>query len=436
MALIFWTPLLCPKRLAIKIARIANSENRLIDLPDFFGGDFKSNSDIDGIISDLREAHIFNNSEQQENMDIDALHEKHNPVGVNKVRYLSLIMSEECNFRCRYCIHFANSKHQYNPAKFMTEEIAKSSIDQYIETTKRNNLEHAYINFGGGEPLLNWKIIQSLLPYIAALRKQCGFPVNISINTNMSLMTREIAQALAEYDVSVAASLDGFKNGNDSVRLSKDLSGTYGQIMDGFRAMESVGKSLNGFAMTVTEKNFSDIKNELVDWAASMHMTEIRIDIDVVGMVNVPVHIIIQRLSGIRKYAKLKGSLVIGFWSRPAENLGLIPESNDIGFCGGERGHSLCVAPSGQVFPCGYSNYELTTFDKICKIHEQPKYIALLDNRRLSKHKECNGCSIVGFCRGDCMITREANDTMKKSLRMCELYRAMTYEILRESSCS
>ncbi len=33
------------------------------------------------------------------------------------------------------------------------------------------------------------------------------------------------------------------------------------------------------------------------------------------------------------------------------------------------------------------------------------------------------------------MITREANDTTEKPLRMCELYRAMTYEIIRESTC-
>lgn len=432
---IFGRPMLCSKQLSKRLLRIANSESRFIDLCEFFGSDFGIDENIEEIISDLREAHIINATEEQENEDLRELYDIHNPTGANKVRYLSLIMSEECNFRCKYCIHFANSKHQYNPTKFMTEEMAKKSIDQYLEIIKNNNLESAYINFGGGEPLLNWKVIQRLLNYIEERREQYSFPINLGINTNMSLMTREIAQSLVDHKVFVAASLDGFKDGNDSVRLTKNLNGTFERIINGFHIMESVGSPLDGFAMTVTEENFTDVTNELVDWAESMRMSELRIDIDVVGMVRIPVETIVQRLSGVRKYAQTKGISVIGFWSRPAENLGLIPESDDIGFCGGERGNSLCVAPSGQVFPCGYSNYELTTFDKISKIHKQPNYAALLANRQLTKHEECAGCPIIGFCRGGCMITKEANNTTEKPLRMCDLYRAMTYEIIRESAC-
>lgn len=138
------------------------------------------------------------------------------------------------------------------------------------------------------------------------------------------------------------------------------------------------------------------------------------------------------RLTRVRKYAKEKGISVIGFWSRPAENLGLFPEKEDIGFCGGERGNSLCVAPSGQVFPCGYSNYQLGNYNDIPTIYNNDAYAKLLENRNLKNQPEkCKECSIFGFCRGGCLITKEANqNSTEKQTAMCELYVEMTKAII------
>ena len=381
----------------------------------------------------LKEAHIIITSKKQEKQDIDNLFLTHNKPERSKVKYLSLIMSEECPFRCTYCIHFANSKHYYNSEKMMSEEIAKRSIDEYFRAIVQNHESEAYINFGGGEPLLNYRTIEKLLPYINEYREKLGIPVKIGINTNLALLTKEMAANLIKYDVEIAASLDGTRQGNDKVRLTKSLTGTYDQIVKGFDILEELGRPLNGFAMTVTEANFDDIDVPIIDWAASRNMEEVRIDIDIVGMVNIPTDKIVERLTKVRAYAKSKGISVIGFWSRPAENLGLIPEQDDIGFCGGERGNSVCVAPSGQVFPCGYSNFQIGNYDDISRIEQQQAYRRLLGRRNLSNLEDCKKCSILGFCRGGCLITNEANDTSEKHSSMCELYVEMTKAIIRES---
>lgn len=365
------------------------------------------------------------------------LHREYDLSSGNKIKYLSLIMSEECNFRCKYCIHFANAEHQHNPTKMMSLDVAQRSIDSYLDMMDACGREQAYINFGGGEPLLNWRTIESLLPYIRERSQKWGIPVKMGINTNMSLMTEDIAKTLIEYGVEIAASLDGTQAGNDAVRLTKSLEGTHAQIMHGFGIMRNLGHPLDGFAMTVTEDNFYDVDTHLVDWAASLGMIEIRIDIDVVGAVNLPIDEIVAKLMKVRRYARTKGISVIGFWSRPAENMGRIPEEEDIGFCGAERGNSICVAPSGQVFPCGYSNYELGNYKEILNIFWKEPMQDLREHRRIS-HLVSHGCSsscpILGFCRGGCMITREAaGGNTDKVSRMCELYRKMTYGILRES---
>lgn len=381
----------------------------------------------------LKEAHIIVTSKAQEKKDIHNLFLAHNKLDQNKVKYLSLIMSEECPFRCTYCIHFANSKHYYNPEKMMSEEIAKRSIDEYFKIIEKNRAKEAYINFGGGEPLLNYKTIEKLLPYIDAYRKRLNIPVKIGINTNLALLTKEMARTFIKYDVMIAASLDGTKYGNDRVRLTKNLTGTYDLILRGFNILEELGRPLKSFAMTVTEANFADVDTPIIDWAKSKNMEEVRIDIDIVGMVDVPISEIAERLKMVRAYAKTKGISVIGFWSRPAENLGLIPERDDIGFCGGERGNSVCVAPSGQVFPCGYSNYQMGNYNDISHIEKQESYQKLLNRRDLKNLEDCQECPILGFCRGGCLITKEANETTEKQSSMCQLYVAMTKAIIAES---
>ena len=417
---------------------------RVMQLPDQLAdflketGDFNSHDFEEEFGEDalkiLSNAHILIDSTEQEQADIDSLFAKHNPKHKSKVKALSLIMSEECPFRCVYCIHFANSKHYYNQEKMMSLEVAKASIDSYLGLMIKNGETDFYINFGGGEPLLNYRTIAEILPYIKECESLYDIKIKLGINTNLSLLTREMAETFIRYNVEIATSLDGTKSGNNKVRLTKDLSGTYDSIMRGFNILKELGHPLDGFAMTVTEANLSDVDTEIIDWADSLGMKEVRIDIDVVGIVNSSMQKIIDKLTRVRKYAMEKGISVIGFWSRPAENLGLIPEEEDIGFCGGERGNSLCVAPSGQVFPCGYSNYQLGNYQDIPTIYENSAYVELLDNRNLNiQPDKCKKCPIFGFCRGGCLITKEANQgSTEKQSAMCELYVGMTEAIIRQ----
>lgn len=427
---IFGRPMLVPNFIVTELKKDS------FDPAESYGPEWYKNEVVDELISGLYEAHILIENYSSERNDIIKLHYQHdcgsNYSTINKVKYLSLIMSEECPFRCKYCIHFANSKHYYNPEKMMSLEVAKSSIDSYLKIAKENGLDEAYINFGGGEPLLNWGKIEELLPFINEKSGELNIPINLGINTNLALLTEDIAKKLIEYEVEVAASLDGTKPSNDAVRLTKDLTGTYDQIMRGFKIFEELGHPLDGFAMTVNDDNYPYLDNSVIDLASSLNMSEVRIDIDVVGMVDTPVEDIIDKLITVRQYAKNKGISVIGFWSRPAENLSLIPEQEDIGFCGAERGNSLCVAPSGQVFPCGYSNYELCNYKEISNISNTNNYLLLLSKRDRRYSDSCTGCPIEGFCRGGCLITKEANDSPEKFHRMCELYLGMTYVILRE----
>ncbi len=87
------------------------------------------------------------------------------------INYLELIMSEACNFRCTYCIHFnnlGNSDRINSPKKFMRFEMAKETVDRYLAILRRHGKRIAEVNFGGGEPLMAWPVIKQVLEYCHA----------------------------------------------------------------------------------------------------------------------------------------------------------------------------------------------------------------------------------------------------------------------------
>ena len=353
------------------------------------------------------------------------------------IDYLELIMSEACNFRCTYCIHFNNletSDRINNPKKFMRFDTAKETVDRYLEILRGHGKHVAEINFGGGEPLLAWPVIRQVLEYCSATYGS-EFKFRFSINTNASLITPAIVTTLKEHRVEIASSLDGLREGNDRVRLTKSGGGTFSQIMRGFEALEQAGYPLDGIAMTVTEKNFHELDESIIDWAATRGMKHVRIDIDVVNMVEIPIEDVVAKLMRIRRYAAAQDVDVPGFWSRPAENLNDSTLESRVAFCGAVRGNSMCIGPSGNIYGCGYSTTQLGDLAEIQSFHAQgTAYHHFVRDHLTGVMEMCKGCIIEGQCGGGCNITQEFARATKntKIERMCDFYRRMTQEILRE----
>lgn len=353
------------------------------------------------------------------------------------IDYLELIMSEACNFRCTYCIHFNNletSDRINNPKKFMRFDTAKEIVDRYIGILRKHGKHIAEVNFGGGEPLLAWPVIKQVLEYCRNTYGQ-ELEFRFSTNTNASLITPEIASTLKEYHVEIASSLDGLQEGNDKVRLTKSGKGTFSQIVNGFEALSQAGYPLNSFAVTVTEKNFHQLDESVIDWAIARKMKEVRIDIDVVDMVEISVEEVVAKLMRIRRYAAERDIDVPGFWSRPAENLNESTLEDRVAFCGAVRGNSMCVSPSGNIYGCGYSTTQLGSLAQIESFHAPgTNYHRFVRDHLTGVMEMCRGCMIEGQCGGGCNITQEFARATKtaKIERMCDFYRRMTQEILRE----
>ena len=353
------------------------------------------------------------------------------------INYLELIMSEVCNFRCSYCVHFNNlemSNRIKNSTRFMNFKVAKQTIDGYLKILRKHKKNIAEINFGGGEPLLAWKVIERVLEYCQSNYSK-KFDFHFSINTNASLITPKIAEKLKEYRVEIASSLDGLREGNNMVRFTKSGGGTFEAVTQGFDNLAKQGYPIEGIAVTVNDQNFPFIDEKIIDWANERGMKEVRIDIDIIGMIQTSVENIIAKLMRLRQYAKDFNIEIAGFWSRPAENLNDSTLDSHVAFCGMVRGNSICVNPSGKIYGCGYSATQLGSLHQIDSFYTaDSQYAHLVSDHLTGSMEMCKGCIIEGQCGGGCEITHEFSraNNKEKIERMCDFYRQMTCELLTE----
>lgn len=156
----------------------------------------------------------------------------------NGYRQLILSITEECNFRCNYCVYdddyVFNRNHSSN---YMTFKTAKKAVDMYISLfnqCKQYDISRELsISFYGGEPLLNFKLIQQIVDYID--RNSNKFKVNYSITTNGSLLSSEISDWLIEHDFLICISLDGDSYEHNRKRKFKNNKNSFHIVMNNIK---------------------------------------------------------------------------------------------------------------------------------------------------------------------------------------------------------
>lgn len=132
--------------------------------------------------------------------------------GISK---LTLQVTQDCNFSCRYCLFTKNNniKRTHNKIN-MSWDTAKKSIDFLWDHCK--DAPEVSIAFYGGEPLINYSLIKDIIDY--STRKFEIKNVKFNLTTNGSLLTDEMVDYLAKYNVALTISLDGPKEIQDRHR--------------------------------------------------------------------------------------------------------------------------------------------------------------------------------------------------------------------------
>jgi len=148
----------------------------------------------------------------------------------NIVKAMCLHITHDCNLACKYC--FAEEGKYHGERAIMSEEVGKKALDFLVANSgMRRNLE---VDFFGGEPLLNWKTIKSLVEYGRELEKTHNKKFRFTLTTNGVLLNDEIIEYANKEMGNIVLSVDGRKAVHDRMRPFRNGSGSYDLIMPKF----------------------------------------------------------------------------------------------------------------------------------------------------------------------------------------------------------
>jgi uncharacterized protein len=127
----------------------------------------------------------------------------------------AFVLTHRCNHGCQYCHSSIVGMDRFDTD--MSIEVAERGVDIAFQTTA-NGLT---IEFQGGEPLANWKVLQHIVAYAKQKNLVANKVLSFSLVTNLSLMDDEKLDYLLEHRVQLCTSLDGPADLHNQVRVFK-----------------------------------------------------------------------------------------------------------------------------------------------------------------------------------------------------------------------
>ena len=147
------------------------------------------------------------------------------------VKALCLHIAHDCNLACRYC--FAEEGEYHGRRALMSYEVGKKALDFLIANSgSRRNLE---VDFFGGEPLMNWKVVKDLVKYGREQEKLHNKKFRFTLTTNGVLLNDEVMEFCNKEMGNVVLSVDGRKEVHDYMRPFRKGAGSYDLIMPKFQ---------------------------------------------------------------------------------------------------------------------------------------------------------------------------------------------------------
>lgn len=162
-----------------------------------------------------------------------------------------MVVTVRCNQKCEYCQVSCEGEDalQYD----MDIDTSRKIVD-FIFNSPNENIK---IEFQGGEPLLNWDVIQAVVEY--ANEKNIISKKNLSfvICTNLTLMTSEKLSYIKSKNIQISTSLDGPASIHDHNRKLRTLKSSHEAVVEKLKKCFELGVPISAL-MTTTRKSLHD----------------------------------------------------------------------------------------------------------------------------------------------------------------------------------
>jgi uncharacterized protein len=180
---------------------------------------------------------------------------KPEPVPVSSI---TLFVTQECNMRCTYCYGDGG---EYGSCGDMSQDTAFAAVDWLV--AKSGRTKQVRICFFGGEPLLNLRLIEQVVPYARKRAEQAGKEVGFGITTNASLLDDEQIEFLRKHEIKPYVSFDGPKEIQDRQRPFKNGKGSYDAVVGRIRELMKVLPQAECRVTLVGDSDVAEIESAL-----------------------------------------------------------------------------------------------------------------------------------------------------------------------------
>ncbi len=310
--------------------------------------------------------------------------------------HIMLIPTLGCPARCTYCW----SSEPGSPV------MSIETVHEIVEWLKKFRNDRVTFTFHGGEPLLaGAEFYRQALPMIAEglqhLRPE------FALQSNLWLMTPELARVLAEYHVPIGSSIDGPEEINDLQRGK----GYFKKTMQGYEIAKTYGVNVR-FICTFTAQSVKQredifhffLKNGFV---MKLHPALPSLRSNQPG----------QWALDPQEY----GELLVYLLDQYLDHMGEIEimNINDLFRCVFTRRGSVCtfvdcmgntfaIGPDGSIYPCyrfvGMSEYLLGNVADHPTVEDLQQSDAWkrMEQYRQFVDQACGECTHIRYCRGGC----------------------------------
>ena len=321
------------------------------------------------------------------------------------IKALCLHVAHTCNLNCSYC--FASQGKYHGERAIMSYEVGKRALDFLVENSgTRRNLE---VDFFGGEPLLNFDVVKSLVAYARSIEKEKNKNFRFTLTTNGVNIDDEVIEFANKEMHNVVLSLDGRKEVHDRFRVDYVGNGSWDKIVPKFQKLVKARGNKN-YYMRGTFTHFNpDFLNDIKEML-SLGFTELSMepvvckkeDASALTEEDFPV------LS--EQYEKLAELMIerdkegkpFTFYHYMLDLKGGPCVYKRISGCGSGTEY-MAVTPWGDLYPChqfvGEEKFKLgNVFDGVTNFEAQNEFASC----NLYSREECKNCWARLYCSGGC----------------------------------
>lgn len=363
--------------------------------------------------------------------EVPSAEEKNNKDNTKRLSKLVLNISNACNLRCKYC--YANGGNYQSNEGMMSKEVAKKALDLFY-----SKYENIYmIQIFGGEPMLNFPLIQYICEYVSINKKGS----KIGIVTNGTFMNMEFISLVKKYNMQVTVSYDGTPLVNDMMRVTKKGQGTSNLIIENIKMLKKHTDQPSTIEVTYNQNHV----NNRVSIGDVIRF--IRNEIGTVPLHIVPAggekncsYVLENRKAFVEAIDEIfRNSLNMELYTFSlAQRIVLSLYTKRTGKYLCEAGLSTySVSINGDVYPC----FMFTDDETLCmgNIFDQGFFeserfrteVKQLFHYNKETIDECKECFIKKSCNGCLGINLlETGNVFNVSKETCDMYRQMTEQVI------